>query len=178
MLYMAVHNGLLRGFYFNSSAFSANQFEVVVFVLPLYVPIDFIGLTFGYSLKTPSKLQWWNYDEKHLEQLGKELANAFIQAERDFLSRITDAKSFYEYYKKNKKSTPRFFEAVAYSAAYSELAIENDELKELLSYLKKDDKIKLDWMQELHNNTEKLITGDRKSIFNNWEEQNLNVLNL
>ncbi len=40
--------GLLKGFCFNSSAFSATSFEIVVFVLPIYIPKEHLALTFGH----------------------------------------------------------------------------------------------------------------------------------
>ena len=109
LLYHEIKSGLLRGFCFNSSAFSANQFEIVVFVMPLYVPLDFISLNFGYFLRNPIKRQWWEYDENRLEQLGAELASVINQADQDFLSKIDDVAGFYRYYKKRPKEYFSFF---------------------------------------------------------------------
>ena len=124
--------GLLKSFCFNSSAFSATSFEIVVFVLPIYIPKEHLALTFGHFLRTPTKKQWWEYDENQLDQIGKALANVINQSEKEFLVKISNASDFYSYYKKDKKNTIRFFEAVSYSAAYAELGAGDEELKSFL----------------------------------------------
>lgn len=178
MIYSDIQQGLLKGFYFNTSAFSADQFEIVVFVLPLYVPIDFIGLSFGYYLKTPSKRQWWTFKEDSLEQLGQELSNVINQASESFLSKLNNAVGFYNYYKKEKKNTLPFFEAVAYSAAYAELKVADKELKDLISYIEKKENTKIDWVNEVYRNTEVLLMGDRSSILLEWEEHTRKALKI
>jgi len=178
LLYTEIQSGLLKGFYFNSSAFSADQFEIVAFVLPLYVPIDFIGLTFGHFLSNPNKRQWWEYNDNSLERLGYDLAQAINQSQKEFLSKINDAASFYSYYKKDIKKTFRFFEAVSYSAAYAELTDATNLLKDCLSFIKKKEDMSYEYIQEVYNNTEKLLNGDRKAILNEWETETRKALKL
>ena len=178
LLYHEIKSGLLRGFCFNSSAFSANQFEIVVFVMPLYVPLDFINLNFGYFLRNPIKRQWWEYDEDRLEQLGAELASVINQAEHDFLSKVNDAASFYRYYKKDRKNSFRFFEAVSYSAAYAELAGADDDLKDCLSFIKNKEDMGNIYVKQVYSNTEKLFAGNRKIILNEWETETRKALKL
>jgi hypothetical protein len=178
LLYHEIKSGLLRGFCFNSSAFSANQFEIVAFVMPSYISIDFIALTFGHSLRTPNKRQWWEYDEDKSEQIGLELAAVINQAEEDFLSKINDAASFYRYYKKDRKNTFRFFEAVSYSAAYAELAGADDDLKDCLSFIRNKEDMSNVYVKQVYSNTEKLFAGNRKVILNEWETVTRKALKL
>ncbi len=170
MIY-CTRDGMLKGFYFNSSAFSSSQFEIVVFILPLYIPTEFISLTFGHFLRNPSKRQWWEYDENRLEDLGKELALEMIAAESNFLSQINTALDFYNYYKKDKTNNIRYYEAVSYSAAYAEIANVNDILNDFLLFLGKKDKIKIDWVREIYNNVEMLLKNEKKPLLYKWEEK-------
>ncbi len=178
LLYHEIQSGLLRGFCFNSSAFSANQFEIVVFVMPLYVPLDFISLNFGYFLRNPIKRQWWEYDENRLEQLGAELASVINKADQDFLAKINDAASFYRYYKKDRKNSFRFFEVVSYSAAYAELAGADDDLKDCLSFIRNKEDMSNNYVRQVYSNTEKLFAGNRKIILNEWETETRKALKL
>ncbi|MDN3583992.1 hypothetical protein [Mucilaginibacter flavus] len=178
LLYAEITSGLLKGFYFNSSGFSADQFEIVTFVLPMYVPKDYVILSFGYFLPNPIGRQWWNYTEDKLEQLGEDIANVVNQAEKSFLNKINNAADFYNHYKSNKKKEIPFFEAVSYSAVYGELAISDEELNGFISYLKKQKEIKFDWVQEVYHNTEKLLAGNRKEILAGWEMETRKALKL
>src|SRR5690348_10025170 len=49
---------LLRGFSFDTSGFSADAFDVEVFVQPLYVPTDCITYTFGRRLHGRQGMGW------------------------------------------------------------------------------------------------------------------------
>ncbi len=67
---------------------------------------------------------------------------------------------------------------MSYSAAYAELGAGDEELKSFLSFLKKQEEMKLDWVKKVYNNTEKLIHGDRKMIFSEWESETRKALKL
>jgi hypothetical protein len=169
LLYQEIKGGLLKGVYFNSSAFSADQFEPVAFIQPLYVPCDYIYFTFGEGFRTPSNQQWWVYKEDRLEQIGKELADKVNQTENSFLSGINNAKEFYESHKKGKKITVRHFEAVAYSCAYAKLSNAKEELEDLLTYIKKNEDLNIEWVNEIYINTQNLLQSDHFNILNEWE---------
>ncbi|MDN3583990.1 hypothetical protein [Mucilaginibacter flavus] len=178
LLYREVNTGLLKGFCFNSSGFAADQFEIVVFVMPLYVPKNFLALTFGYFLRSPNKRQWWQYEEGKLEQLGQDLAVVINQADKDLLSKINNAQDFYNYYKKDRKNTFRFFEAVSYSSAYAGLPDSTEILKDCLSFIKRKEDLNNSYVQEVYHNTEKLLDGNRKAILDEWEMETRKALKL
>jgi len=169
LIYHPILNGMLKGYYFNSSGFSADQFEIMAFVMPLYVPSDSISLDFGDSLRSPLKRQWWEYKEDRLEQLGHELAVVMNKADRDFLSKISDAECFYHYYRGKKKLSYSFFEAVSYSAAYADLKGSEGDLKDCLAYIKKKEDLDNPYIKKVYENTLLLINGDRKTILSTWE---------
>jgi len=178
LIYSELKEGLLKGFSINSSGYSALSFQICSFVFPLYIPKDYLGLSFGNFLKSPKKTEWWEYDENQLDQIGIALANIINQSEKEFLAKINNASDFYHYYKKDKKNTIRFFEAVSYSAAYAKLEVGDEELKSFLSFLKKQEEMKLDWVKKIYINTEKLIQGNRKDIFDDWESETRKALKL
>jgi len=174
LFYTKVESSILKGIYFNSSGFSEAQFEPMAFILPLYLPKNIISFNYGKNLRTPTQRQWWEYDESRLEQLGSELVFVINLIEDDFLSKINNAESFYQYYKKDKKASFRNFEAIAYSAsaAYAGLKNAKEELNDLMVFLKKKEDLNNEWVNEVYKNTEKLLNGDMSAIFQEWESQN------
>ncbi len=164
-----IHNGLLKGYCFNGSSFSRTQFEIVVFVLPLYVPSDFVGLSFGYFLRSPQKRQWWEYDEMKLEELGKHLAIVINEADKKFLSKINTAADFYHFYKRNNTNSTRFYEAVAYSATYAKIDGYKKLLDNFISFLEKSEDFKFDWAKEIYKNTKLLLEDGGEEYLKKWE---------
>ncbi len=54
---------LLRGFYFESSAFCADDFNIYVFVQPLFIPLTNLWFSFGHRLGELSSkgiAKWWS----------------------------------------------------------------------------------------------------------------------
>lgn len=178
ILYTGIKDGLLKGICFNSSSFSANQFEPVAFIQPLYIPLDFIALAFSINLKTAAKKQWWEYDEMRIDHLGKELAGEINLVDKMFLSKINNAADFYQYYKRDKKITVRHFQAVAYSCAYSKLKNAREELEDLLTYIRKREDVKIEWVKQIYDNTEYLLKGDASVILKEWEQETRKTLKL
>lgn len=171
-------NELLRGICFNKSGLSKSQFELRYFVQPLYVPLNFVNLSFGGFIRTPNNRQWWEYDNEILEQLSNTMSSLVNQVDSTFLSQVRNAEKFYEFYKDERKNSIRHFEAVAYSAAYSEQKTANEMLLDFLSFLGKKEEKNFDWVKEIYTNTEKLLEGNRKDILNKWEMQTRTALKL
>jgi hypothetical protein len=142
------NSSLLIGFSFNSSTFSSTQFEVVAFIQPLYIPFPHIFLTFGIKIKTTKNLQWWNYEENNRVVQGMELAKLMNQIEDSFFSKFIDAESFYQYYKNDKKISLAHFEAVAYSALFSNNRNATNELIDLINYIEKKEDIRKPYVNE------------------------------
>jgi hypothetical protein len=66
LLYVAPLDDVLRGFYFDDSAFSRTTVFVEVVVLPLYVPYEHVHFTFGYRLTHQAdarKVESWDISE-------------------------------------------------------------------------------------------------------------------
>lgn len=171
LIYEEIKAGLLKGFCFKSSAYEADQFELCVFVVPLYVPTDFLGLSYGHSIPSPLRRQWWGFDPDRLDQAASELAPAMSKAQKDFLSKINDAEDFYDYYRKDRKKEIHFYEAVSYSAAYAGLKEADKVLERCLAFMKKNSDIQFDWAQKTYANTERLFQTrgeDRKALLEEW----------
>ncbi len=165
-------DSLLRGICFNSSAFSGDQFEIRVFVQPLYVPSDFIILTFGEVLKN-NNIQWWHFDENNKENIGKDIASKINLAYDQFLSNISDATSFYNWYKKDRTKSVNHFAAVAYSSCYANLPNCLEILLECLSFISKSEDFKKKWCIDLYRQSNELVqylqkNGNAKEIMENW----------
>jgi hypothetical protein len=172
ILFINPVENILRGIYVESSAFSGSQFALNVFVQPLYIPMPLIILTFGYRHKTNDKKEWWDFDVNKKEQLAAQLLEAIKVAEINYLSKIFNASSFYDYYKKDKKISLAHFQAVAYSAAYAALPSADNELRELLKYISSKEDLRVPETKDLYSKIELLFkTIDRKVIFQEWEEQ-------
>jgi len=170
LIYSEIASGLLKGFCFNSSSFDKDKFELTAFVMPLYTPKNYLALSFGDMLPDPDKRQWWDYNENQVEPLSQQLATIMNQAEKKFLSRINNATDFYKYYRSDKKNTFRYFEAVAYSLAYSGSKKADEELKNLLAYIRKKEDLSIPLVSQTYNNTERLFwSDDRKAVLNEWE---------
>jgi|GEM_PF-2309620 len=171
-------NGLLRGVYLNRSGLNASQFELCYFVQPLYVPFNFINLSFGGIIRTSENNQWWGFDTDTLDQLVNKMTPLINQVDINFLSKIKNAEEFYSFYRDQKELTIRHFEAVAYSAAYADLTIANNLLIDFLSFLNNRGELKLDWVKQIYDNTKELLNGNKQEILFNWEIQTRMALKL
>lgn len=166
-------NEILRGIIIESSAFSANQFAMNVFVQPLFVPIPILILSYGYRQRTSSKREWWEFDENSEEILGNQLIEAIGVSEGSFLSKINDARSFYEYYKKDKKATVGNFQSVAYAACYAGLSESKSELSQLLQYIRKNEDLNQTGTKDLYARAEALLNiitdgGSPRELLDKW----------
>ena len=178
-----IETELLRGVCFNSSGFSATQFEVIAFIQPLYIPCSYIFLTFSKGIRTLDKKQWWTYDEEQKEQQGKDLADYINSVEKDFLSKITDAKSFYDFYRKDRKVSVSHFQAVAYSACNANLNESKTEIIDFLSFIRKNENMNQKFIEELYHQSETLLQilntgGDPHELMTEWILQTKTALKL
>ncbi|MGC3945484.1 MAG: hypothetical protein QM762_13375 [Chryseolinea sp.] len=176
LAYKEPENGLLKGIYFNSSSFSASQFEPIAFIQPLFVPSDHVYFSFSLGLNATVKRQWWDYSEETVEESGRVLADEINEIEKRFFSKINASADFYRYYLKDKKVTVRYFEAVAYSCAYANLEGAEKELSDLIDYIKKKENITIEWVKEIYDNTLLLLDGNASYLFDMWEKRTREAL--
>lgn len=110
---------LLRGFWFESSAFSADAFTVYVFVQPLYVPEEGIAFTFGQRLPwlRSKKDRWWELSETNEEEVMKDVQQAILQLGLPFLEQFKTPADLAQKAGKviGSRDNPHIQEAVAYS---------------------------------------------------------------
>jgi hypothetical protein len=179
LIYQEIKNGLLKGVQLNSSGFSAEAFEPIVFVLPVYVPEDFLVLSYGQTLRSPEKRDWWNYDAGAADRIGLELATAINKGEKDFLSKFNDAEDFYDRYKKDIKYTIPNYQAVVWSAVYAGRKDADKQLEKFYAYLAKQPEMQYDEMKKIYTDTAKLMQADpegRKALFAEWTEHTLKAV--
>jgi len=171
LIYDEIKGGLLKGFWFDSSGFSANTFRCIGFVMPLYVPAHSLTLSYGHTVPNPQKRDWWKLEEQMLEQTAMDLAPAMNRVQKEFLSKIKDAEDFYDQFKRDRKKEIHFYEAVSYSALYADLRKADKVLNQFFSFLKKHPDLQYDWAQRIQENTEKLLQGNReqrKALLEEW----------
>jgi hypothetical protein len=114
MLFISPVGNLLRGFYFESSAFAQKSFYINVFFLPLYVPTKNIHFTFGHRVGRERR---WTADQPGIEtSLTSE-----IQKELSFLTglkTIADVVAALRAFTTPNEAgyvNPHCYEALAYS---------------------------------------------------------------
>lgn len=107
MLYHQDLQYLLRGFSFESSAFSQNTFTINVFVQPLYIPRTYLSFGFGERLGLLSKGQdiWWEYTEAQEEKIMQEILSIIIRNGKPYLDKRESLKDFVSQYHKSDKGT-------------------------------------------------------------------------
>jgi len=109
---------LLRGFYFESSAFDKDLFTIEVFVQPLFIPITYFTLTFGNRLGTLSKGRdiWWKYDESKEEELMGEILPMITSFGVPFLEDRNQLEKFMlKYGKVGLGDNPHIVEGICYT---------------------------------------------------------------
>jgi len=173
MIYEETPTGLLKGFCLNKSGFSAEAFEPIAFVIPLYVEEDVRVLSYGQTLRSPEKRDWWKYDATAADRIGLDLATAMNKGEKDFLSKINDAEDFYDRYKKDIKYTIPHYQAVVWSAVYAGRKDGDKILEKFYTYLARQPEMQYDEIKKIYSDTERLMQANaegRKALFAEWME--------
>lgn len=109
---------LLRGFYFESSAFSSTSFTIEVFVQPLYIPDDTIILTFGNRLGNIAKQRdiWWDYHESREDEISSEVLSLMMNSGIPYLEERRTLEKFTNHYKNlNPNANKHMIEAICYA---------------------------------------------------------------
>ncbi len=96
LLYLKPVDFLLRGFYFESSGFSGNSFNIEVFVQPLYIMHDSIVFHFGDTLNHMGKGydHWWSIDEENEKSIMGDVVSLMKSSAIPFLNNNDCIESF------------------------------------------------------------------------------------
>jgi len=130
----------LKGFYFESSAFSPKHFYVTAFFLPLWIPAEYIHLTFGRRVGVNQR---WSSDQLDLENalliaMRRELS---ILAELDSPAQLLSALEVFA-----RESNPHCIEALAYGLfEMGQVDRSQEVLKSLLTLIDRT----VPWQQEI-----------------------------
>ena len=65
---------ILRGYYFDSSNYSTNEFRLNVFVQPMYTPFEAVYFSFGYIINSKlgnSPGKWWSINPESEQNVMK-----------------------------------------------------------------------------------------------------------
>jgi hypothetical protein len=107
---------LLRGFYFDSSAFNADAFQVEAFVQPLYVPSDHIFFLFGKRLNGRCG-QGWTMDRQDEGGIMADVLASIKEQGLPFLAPLQTPRDLARNFPLvgGRAKSPNAAEAVAYS---------------------------------------------------------------
>lgn len=179
LLYRHPVNDLLCGCYFDDSSYDKTGFTVHWLVLPLYVPMSYLHLTFG------RRTGCWNYAKEQEGEIGAEVL-AVVRAEvLPVFALFQDAKDFYA--RGNTLiSNPRgsvILEARAYSALRAGLMTEGKALLYELESVLTEVGSTADHMTERMKRARQLlaVADDDKSVqalLTGWREQTVAHLGL
>jgi hypothetical protein len=81
---------LLRGLSFGSSAYTKDLFYPSVFVQPLYLPVDYIFLTFGDRLRAGDHQEGWEFTPEIANEVREDVLNSIRQQALPFLDTIKE----------------------------------------------------------------------------------------
>src|SRR6185312_1055701 len=153
---------VIRGFYFDNSAFSANHFYVSVFFQPLCIPVTRIHLTFGHRIGGR-----WDSDQEGFEiTLLAEMGN-----ELPFLLEMNSPKKVAEALKQLASGgNPHCSEALGYALIQ---AGEVDRSLEVLTSLLSGLDVSISWQEEIADRARLII-----SILSNSRQAALQILHM
>lgn len=182
---------ILRGFYFESSAFSGNTFTIEVFVQPLYVPNESVIFTFGDRLGfiTKQKDIWWNFDESREYEISQEILSMMIGSGLPFLEERESVKKFLQCYQNiDVNANKHRVEAIGYSYIMNnEYAKATNLLSSLNDILSQDIQKhpEITWMKNLQCRVQMILGylqhqeyASAEQQLNEWKSYTLSNLNL
>jgi hypothetical protein len=180
LLYESPIRDLLRGFYFESSAFDSHTFYLWTLVAPLYVPQDHISLTLGSRLKNPRTTgRAWNDERDSSQAVSAAVLSdgiAFLGLFDTPADLATNALSNFP------ERNPYVRQAVAYS-----LILTTDPRRAIpvLRALTEVSPESPKWRQPMADRAQlltELLTGNRleeaRSLLSGWKEHSLRSLGL
>ena len=152
------NDNILYGFCFEKSS-NKNTLFVWSFCLPLYIPNNFLRLTFGKRL---IKSDWLVKENINIIEDMRKLESLMIHEIDNFFDQVDSASKFYSYYEE-KKDNIRVHEPLVYSAIYSKNPNSNLILNDIISEMESE---KYNISTEWENNI-LLDMKHLKSILNN-----------
>ena len=165
----------LKGFYFESSAFSPKHFYVTAFFLPLWIPAEHIHLTFGRRVGVNQR---WSSDQLDLENallspMRRELS---ILVELDLPGQLLSALEVFA-----RGSNPHCVEALAYALfKMGQIDRSQEVLKSLLTLIDRT----VPWQQEIAERAALILsflpTGieEVKHRLTKWRTETISALGL
>jgi hypothetical protein len=116
LLYMPPTESLLNGILFETSGFSKTPFYINVFVMPLFVPSQYLTLSYGNRLESPTKPFGWDSQRTNLVP---NLRDAIRSRAMPFLTAIRTLGGFISYLRSHRVEDIRSLEALGYALARS-----------------------------------------------------------
>lgn len=133
---------LVRGINFDRSAYDEVSFSVTAFAMPLCVPAEHFGFTFGVRIRHDKGGDRWSMD---MPSLDAKLVGALKQQAVPFLSRCDTLQGFIELARTSSR-TGRTLEGLGYALARSGDAKQSIEVfDQIIPMLNLD----IDWQREL-----------------------------
>jgi hypothetical protein len=190
LLYISPIEQILRGVFFDSSAYERWTFVIEAFVQPLYIPKNNYVFSYGGRLGNlgGGAENWWTIDETNEEQVMKEVLYALQTEALPFLQSVKDPGDFAKKYEHRARDPGiHYMEAVSYSLVImgkyrKAMKILNRNLKTLEKAVKSE--YASPYMEEMVDRTNiiknALIEDPNKAVdvLNGWREETLKNLRL
>lgn len=174
---------VLRGFWFDPSAFDKTSFYVTAFFLPTYVPHDVLALTLGRPVRDSKSSDRWSFSAGNTEE---ELVLSMApHAERLRSLRTAEdvVEAFKEYTTPNEQGlvNPHCYEALAYTLIQAGRYKRALEVSEKL--LERAD-LKIPWQRGIVDRVQLIRTklaadpGDAIQQLSDWQKETIRNLHL
>ena len=177
-------NGIFKAFCFERSGFDKNGFYLWVFAQPLYIPSDFIFLTFGMRLRNQENNEWWESkasDPNGAEAYFLSLHDTIVNKGIPYLNQVSTPEAFCHFFKVKKDKGIRVHEGVAYSLFYLGDKEAYNEGRLFLNQVRQTQNCEIEWVKEMISRTELLLNSDldkAKEILTEWEKSTIGNLKL
>ncbi|MCW5877582.1 MAG: hypothetical protein KIS80_01785 [Anaerolineales bacterium] len=191
LIYVADFNYFLKGLAVDSSAFSKTTFTIWAFILPLFVPKEYISFTYGDRLGSLSGGgdKWWEYSSENEEAIFKDILSHIQIEALPFFNEVVTPWDFWQKYKEKIKPNSGDYqrEACAYALVLAgEYEMAATLLEESIAVLeiatKEDPTIPwIGWILERVRKIDSLLAEDpQKAVaqLDEWTQETLKNLGL
>lgn len=121
---------LLKGISFDISSWGA--VSCTIFVQPLFVPFETYSYLYSFTIRTDKNEQWWD-----ISQNSNGLIAKIKQVENKIAYNLEQPDMFYDYFAKQKTSSIRYVEGLAYTACFMLRSDYRKALKNVVDALEK-----------------------------------------
>lgn len=158
LIYLPLVSPMLRGIYFNDSGFNPKAFYPIVFVQPLFVPLE--TLVFTFSKEIPSNEGLWRLDAPGIGNFVKQAK----KITKDVFEELGSPTQFEKNWKKYSSSkNPHVLHAVAFNQLWLEKPLDfNKFIDEAIGLCREGNQI--GWMKKMEQELESMKSKAQEDV--------------